>query len=63
MRRALKLRVWLSALLATGACLGPLRAVAQTCESARPTDATGAGVLARVLERYPIERVAEREAA
>jgi len=28
-----------------------------------PTDANGAGVLAKVLERYPIERVSEREAA
>jgi hypothetical protein len=28
-----------------------------------PTDATGVGVLAKVLERYPVERVAEREAA
>jgi hypothetical protein len=28
-----------------------------------PSDASGAGVLARVLERYPIERVGEREAA
>ena len=28
-----------------------------------PTDANGAGVLAKVLERYPIERIAEREAA
>jgi hypothetical protein len=27
------------------------------------TDASGAAVLARVLERYPVERVAEREAA
>jgi hypothetical protein len=28
-----------------------------------PTDPNGAGVLAKVLERYPIERVSEREAA
>jgi hypothetical protein len=28
-----------------------------------PTDASGAGVLAKVLERYPVERVSEREAA
>ena len=28
-----------------------------------PTDAQGAAVLAKVLERYPIERVSEREAA
>jgi len=28
-----------------------------------PTDATGVGVLAKVLERYPIERVGAREAA
>jgi C-terminal domain on Strawberry notch homologue len=28
-----------------------------------PTDATGSGVLVRVLEHYPIERVGEREAA
>ena len=28
-----------------------------------PTDATGAGVLAKVLECYPVERVGEREAA
>ncbi|WP_425988564.1 strawberry notch-like NTP hydrolase domain-containing protein [Afipia sp. DC4300-2b1] len=28
-----------------------------------PSDASGVGVLARVLERYPIERVGEREAA
>jgi hypothetical protein len=28
-----------------------------------PSAATGASVLARVLERYPIERVGEREAA
>jgi len=28
-----------------------------------PTDANGAGVLAKVLERYPVERVSEREAA
>nr|WP_246756377.1 strawberry notch family protein [Bradyrhizobium neotropicale] len=28
-----------------------------------PTDASGAGVLAKVLERYPIERIGEREAA
>ncbi|AGK57200.1 methylase/helicase [Hyphomicrobium denitrificans 1NES1] len=28
-----------------------------------PTDATGAAVLARVLDRYPVERIAEREAA
>jgi len=28
-----------------------------------PTDASGAGVLAKLLERYPVERIAEREAA
>jgi len=28
-----------------------------------PTDATGAAILSKVLERYPIERVGEREAA
>ena len=28
-----------------------------------PTDASGAEVLAKVLDRYPIERIAEREAA
>jgi hypothetical protein len=28
-----------------------------------PTDATGATVLARVLDRYPVERIAEREVA
>jgi hypothetical protein len=28
-----------------------------------PTDATGGGVLAKVLECYPVERVGEREAA
>ena len=28
-----------------------------------PTDATGAAILAKVLERYPVERVGEREAA
>ena len=28
-----------------------------------PTDASGVGVLAKVLERYPIERIGEREAA
>ena len=28
-----------------------------------PTDASGAGVLAKVLERFPIERITEREAA
>ena len=28
-----------------------------------PTDATGAAVVARVLDRYPVERVGEREAA
>lgn len=28
-----------------------------------PTDATGVGVLAKVLERYPVERNSEREAA
>ena len=28
-----------------------------------PTDTNGAGVLAKVLERYPVERVSEREAA
>jgi hypothetical protein len=28
-----------------------------------PTDASGAAILAKVLERYPVERIAEREAA
>lgn len=28
-----------------------------------PTDATGAAILAKVLERYPVERIGEREAA
>jgi hypothetical protein len=28
-----------------------------------PTDTTGATILAKVLERYPVERVGEREAA
>ena len=28
-----------------------------------PSDASGAGVLAKVLERYPVERTCEREAA
>ncbi|MDQ0393719.1 putative RNA methylase [Labrys monachus] len=28
-----------------------------------PTDATGAPILAKVLERYPVERIGEREAA
>ena len=28
-----------------------------------PTDATGAGVLAKVLDHYPVERIGEREAA
>src|SRR6185437_16208296 len=28
-----------------------------------PSDATGVAVLARVLERYPVERICEREAA
>ena len=28
-----------------------------------PTDASGIGVLGKVLERYAIERVGEREAA
>ena len=28
-----------------------------------PTDASGVDVLAKVLEHYPIERIAEREAA
>ncbi|HEX2870278.1 MAG TPA: MXAN_6640 family putative metalloprotease [Polyangiaceae bacterium] len=41
MRRASKPRVWLSALLVTVACLGASRAFAQTCESARPTEASG----------------------
>jgi hypothetical protein len=27
-----------------------------------PTNATGVGILVRVIERYPIERVSEREA-
>ena len=28
-----------------------------------PTDVTGAGVLAKLLERFPVERIGEREAA
>jgi hypothetical protein len=28
-----------------------------------PTNATGVAVLARVLDRYPVERIGEREAA
>jgi hypothetical protein len=28
-----------------------------------PTDASGVGVLTKVLERYPVERIGEREAA
>jgi len=28
-----------------------------------PTDATGAGVLTKVLDQYPVERIGEREAA
>jgi hypothetical protein len=28
-----------------------------------PSDATGVGVLAKLLERYPVERTCEREAA
>ena len=28
-----------------------------------PTDASGVAILAKVLERYPIERIADREAA
>jgi hypothetical protein len=28
-----------------------------------PTDATGVAILARVLDRYPVERIGEREAA
>lgn len=28
-----------------------------------PTDKTGAAILAKVLERYPVERIGEREAA
>ena len=28
-----------------------------------PTDTTGAAILAKVLERYPVERIGEREAA
>jgi hypothetical protein len=28
-----------------------------------PTDASGVGVLTRVLERFPVERIGEREAA
>jgi hypothetical protein len=28
-----------------------------------PTDADGAGVLAKLLERHPVERIAEREVA
>lgn len=41
MRRASKPRVWLSALLAAGGYLGASHALAQTCEGARPTDASG----------------------
>ena len=28
-----------------------------------PTDASGAAILAKVLERYPLERIADRAAA
>jgi hypothetical protein len=28
-----------------------------------PTDATGTGILAKLLERYPLERIADRAAA
>jgi hypothetical protein len=28
-----------------------------------PTDASGAGILARVIDQYPIQRISEREAA
>ena len=28
-----------------------------------PSDASGVGVLTKVLERYPVERIGEREAA
>jgi hypothetical protein len=28
-----------------------------------PTDATGAAILAKLLERYPLERIADRVAA
>jgi hypothetical protein len=28
-----------------------------------PTDASGVGVLGKVLERFPVERIGEREAA
>jgi hypothetical protein len=28
-----------------------------------PADTTGAAILTKVLERYPIERIGEREAA
>jgi hypothetical protein len=28
-----------------------------------PTDERGAGVLARLIERYPLQRIAEREGA
>ena len=28
-----------------------------------PTDAAGVGILAKVIERYPIERVSERDTA
>ena len=28
-----------------------------------PTDASGVEIMAKVLDRYPIERIAEREAA
>ena len=28
-----------------------------------PTDATGTGVLTKVLDQYPVERIGEREAA
>ena len=41
MRWASKPRVWLPALLAAGVAAGASPAVAQTCESARPTDASG----------------------
>ena len=28
-----------------------------------PTDASGPAILARIMERYPVERIGEREAA
>ena len=34
-----------------------------SCACSCRADASGAGVLAKVLERYPVERIGEREAA